>query len=94
MMSVTHEDIDMRLANGEQRFSKIEEGLAKLLTAVEPIPRMAEQISETRELVEAWQAVKIGGKFLKWAAGTIAVVAGAAVAVSKAMATAILAFVR
>jgi hypothetical protein len=93
-MAVTHEDIDMRLANGEHRFSKLEDGIEKLLLAVEPIPRMADQISETRELVDAWQAVKTGGKFIKWAGGIIAIIAGASVAVSKAMGAIVLSLVR
>ena len=35
------------------------------------------KVDATKELVEAWQAVKTGGKFVKWVAGVGSGIAGA-----------------
>ena len=36
------------------------------------------KVEETRDIVEAWQAVKTGGRFLKWIGGVVAAAGGAA----------------
>jgi len=91
----------MRLANGEARFTKIEEGMDKLLAAVEPIPHIVTKLDDMQGLFEAWENVQTGGRFLawlgrsvKWLAGAIAVIVGAGLAVSKAMGAAVLHLVR
>lgn len=33
---------------------------------------LKKKVNETKDIVEAWQAVKTGGKFLKWLGGVIA----------------------
>ncbi len=91
----------MRLANGEQRFTKLEQGMEKVLAAVEPIPHIVTRLEEMQGLFETWENVQRGGRFMvwlgkavKWTAGAIAVIAAATVAVSKAMGAAMLAFMR
>ena len=61
-----------RLEAGEGRFASMEISLAKVLAAVEPLPEMKRSIDSTKEIVEAWGAVKTGGKFVKWASGILA----------------------
>lgn len=74
-----HNDIMRQLAAGEKRFTAIDERLTVLLDRVSPIPAMQldiasakTDITETRELVEAWAAVKTFGRFFKWASGVLA----------------------
>ena len=68
---VSHEAIMEELRRGAARFVSIEKQLADIADAVKPIPRMQADIAETRELVEAWGAVKLAGKFVKWASGLL-----------------------
>ncbi len=91
----------MQLANGESRFAKLEEGMERLLKAVEPIPGIVTKLDKMEGLFDTWENVQTGGRFMvwlgkavKWTAGAIAVIAAATVAVSKAMGAAMLAFVR
>lgn len=72
------EEVAARLARGEERFRTIEGKLDRLLEAVECIPAIQsdladvkEDTAKTKEIVEAWSAVKTMGKFLKWSAGII-----------------------
>ncbi len=39
---------------------------------LKPLPEMQADIAKTREIVEAWAAVKTMGKFLKWFSGLLA----------------------
>lgn len=80
-----------RLTRGEERFSAIEDKLDRLIEAVSSIPAIQADLAavkkdaaETKEIVEAWSAVKTMGKFLKWASGVVAALAtiGAAIKVS------------
>lgn len=80
-----------RLTRGEGRFAAIEDKLDRLIEAVSSIPAIQADLAavkkdaaETKEIVEAWAAVKTMGKFLKWASGVIAALAaiGAAIKVS------------
>lgn len=34
--------------------------------------KVTTDVSKTKDIVEAWQAVKTGGKFLKWVGGVLA----------------------
>ena len=79
-MMVSHEELAERLDHGSERFAAIEVALAKIALAVEPIPAMQEELTKTRELVEAWSAVKTVGRFLKWSSGIIAALTAIGVA--------------
>jgi hypothetical protein len=79
--------IEGRFARGEERFRTIEDKLDQLLDAVACIPDIQSDLAEvkkdaatTKEIVEAWAAVKTVGKFLKWFAGIIAAVSAIIVA--------------
>ena len=79
--------IEARLARGEERFRAIEDKLDRLLDAVKSIPEIQADLAEvkedaakTKEIVEAWSAVKTMGKFLKWSAGIIAALSAIIVA--------------
>lgn len=81
------EEVATRLARGEERFRTIEGKLDQLLKVVECIPAIQsdladvkEDAAKTKELVEAWAAVKTMGKFLKWSAGIIAAMSAIIVA--------------
>ncbi len=80
---VTREQIMASLERGQQRFKAIEDLLGKIHADLEP---MKKDIAETRELVEAWDAVKLAGRFVKWIAGVVAAVVaiGAAIKVGVA----------
>jgi len=69
---VTHEDIDRRLTKGGERFEAIEASLTEIRDLLKPLPQMQADIAATKEIVEAWGAVKTVGKFVKWFAGVIA----------------------
>lgn len=84
----SHADIMRQLQNGAERFTKLETLLSTVIEKVEPIPQMQADIAEakkdiaaTKEIVEAWSAVKTVGKFLKWASGIIAAVTAIGVAI-------------
>jgi len=74
-MTVSHEAIMDEIRQGAARFVSIEKQLAEIADAVKPIPQMQADIAETRELVEAWGAVKLAGRFVKWASGLAAALA-------------------
>lgn len=72
------ERVSARLARGEERFAHIEEKLDRLLAAVSSIPEIQADLAEvkgdtakTKEIVEAWAAVKNVGRFMKWTAGIV-----------------------
>ena len=69
---IGHEQIMARIEAGDLRFASIERGLARVLEAVEPLPEMKRSVDATKEIVEAWDAVKTGGKFVRWASGILA----------------------
>lgn len=75
---MTNEEIRERFEDGSRKFAALDEKLEKVLEALEPIPQMkvdletAKKDSETvKDLIEAWNAVKTGGKFVKWVAPII-----------------------
>ena len=54
--------------------------IAEMVTRIEhKVETLTEQVSQTREMVEAWQAVKTGGRAITWLAkvmaGIVAVIA-------------------
>jgi hypothetical protein len=70
---MTDEEILKRFDDGSKRFDHIDEQLQTIMSALSALPQMKEDIeqakkdSETvKDLVEAWSAVKTGGKFVKW----------------------------
>lgn len=70
---MTDEEIERRFAEVSVHFAEIREDIAKVLKALDPIPQMEQDIAQakkdselTKELVEAWNAVKTGGKFVRW----------------------------
>lgn len=75
MSRVSHDELARRLDMGTKRFDDIEQTLMAIMEQTSAIPKMQEDIAETREMVEAWAAVKTAGRFLKWLAGIIAALA-------------------
>ena len=65
-------ETDARLKRGETHFQEIFEAITRIEEAVKPIPQMQADIRDTKEIVEAWTAVKTMGKFLKWFSGILA----------------------
>ena len=56
--------------------SKTNSGVLKDISeSLSVLPAMQEDISSTKEIVEAWGAVKVAGKFLKWISGIVMAVA-------------------
>lgn len=53
--------------------------LSRIETLTEQVKEMRGEIAETREIIQAWQAVKTGGVFITWIAkvvtGIVALVA-------------------
>lgn len=83
---VSHEDIMLRLDQGNRRFLEIETQLRGISDSLLCLPAMRADIMQTRDIVEAWVAVKLMGKFVKWAAGIIAALVAIAVAVKAGIA--------
>lgn len=86
---MTDDDIAARLAEGGRQFAAINERLDAIVRSLEPLPDMQEDLAKAKadsatvkEIVEAWNAVKTGGKFVRWIA-PIAVSIGAAWAALK-----------
>ena len=77
-----------RLTRGDERFAAIEDKLDRLIEAVSSIPAIQADLAavkkdaaETKEIVEAWSAVKTVCKFLKWASGIVAAITAIGVAI-------------
>lgn len=81
-MTATHEDIMDRLKRGEDRFAHIEAQQAAILDALKPLESVREDVAATKEIVEAWSAVKTAGNFLRWI-GPIFLPIGLAIAAIK-----------
>lgn len=72
---MTNEEIRERFEDGSRKFAALDEKLEKVLEALEPIPQMKIDLETTKkdsetvkDLIEAWNAIKTGGKFVKWVA--------------------------
>ena len=70
---MTDEEILKRFDDGSKRFDHIDEQLGIIMAALTDLPKMKEDIeaaqkdsATVKDLVEAWSAVKTGGKFVKW----------------------------
>ncbi len=69
---MTEDDIAAKMA---ALTSTIEAAITKVDEVVTGLETLREEVSQTKEIVEAWNAVKVGGKFLKWLGGVVAAVA-------------------
>lgn len=69
----THADIQDRLEKGQLRFEKVETKLDELIGHVAALAKQVEPISsdiaEIKEVVGAWKALGVFGRFAKWAGG-------------------------
>lgn len=72
---MTNDDIKARLDEGSRQFVELRGMIDDVLEALKPIPQMQTDIAlakedsaATKEIVDAWNAVKTGGKFVRWAA--------------------------
>lgn len=65
----------------DRQLQKLLSAVAALTDEVSELKRevaaLKDKVNETRDIVEAWQAVKTGGRFVKWVAGVGSGVAGA-----------------
>ena len=61
--------------NGRQ-FDAIKAELSRIAKQLEPLPQMQRDVAETREIVEAWSAMKQFARLVKW----IGIISGAIVA--------------
>lgn len=71
---MTEEEIIQRLDQGTAQFAQIRDSLEEITEQLRPLPQMQKDITATKEIVDAWGAVKTGGKFIKWLAGVIAAI--------------------
>ena len=62
-MSVTHEDLNQRMNDGEVRFQTVEKKLDTLIGAVGEVKK---EVVKTREVVEAFETMNSLAKFVKW----------------------------
>lgn len=69
------------MARQMKAFEKRVEGKVDGLSVT--VGTMSGDVGKTKEIVEAWNAVKTGGKFLKWMGGIVAAV-GAIIVATKA----------
>ena len=76
-----------------RRMIKLEDGLAEFIkvngSLRSEIAELKESVDETREIVKAWEAVKTGGKFVKWLGALAAAIAAIVVAIKGGIALAI-----
>lgn len=70
---VTHEDIQVQLEAGRDRFSKVEALLSEVVAGQkrlgEKFEPIANDITEIKDMVGAWKAIAAAGKFAKWMGG-------------------------
>lgn len=78
-IKVHKRESDDRFERGNERFVTIAADIAAIKEIVLMIPNIQadvattmKEVSATKEIVEAWAAVKTMGKFIKWASGIIA----------------------
>ena len=93
--AISVEDTNRRLDLSEARSSSIERDIDELSVsfqdmrleiaqALKPLAQMQRDISETKEIVEAWSTAKNLARFIKWLAGILAGV-GAVVVIAKSL---------
>lgn len=64
-MQPTHQELARRMDSFDQKMTLI---LEKLVTMEVSMTQVEHDVSKTKEIVEAWSAVKTIGKFAKWVA--------------------------
>lgn len=81
------QEIQNRFDEGKKSFEEIRTRLERITEQLEVIPQLKEDIYEarqnsekTKEIIEAWNAIKTGGKFVRWIAPIIGGMTGAWVA--------------
>ncbi|WP_333838797.1 hypothetical protein [Novosphingobium sp.] len=86
MNQPTHQEI-------VQRMSGLETRVDDLIKAVEAmnssLTEVKDGVEETREIVKAWEAVKMSGKFVKWLGALAAAIAAIVIAIKGGIALAI-----
>ncbi len=68
----THESLAKHIDASGLHFEQIDTTLHEIRELLKPLPEIQADIAKTREIVEAWGAVKTMGKFLKWFSGLLA----------------------
>lgn len=70
---MTEEDIVRRFDDGSEKMRELDDKISKVLELLEPLPQMKLDIetamkdSETvKDIVQTWNALKTGGRFVKW----------------------------
>ena len=76
--SPTHLDITHRMDRMEEKLSAYMDEMRLVMENLQgDVATMKSDVAETKEIVEAWGAVKLMGKFIKWASGILtSIVAG------------------
>ena len=64
-MQPTHQELARRMDSFDQKMTLI---LEELLEMKASMTQVEHDVSKTKEIVEAWSAVKTVGKFVKWVA--------------------------
>ncbi|WP_062788588.1 hypothetical protein [Novosphingobium capsulatum] len=76
-----------------QRMTGLEQGIVELTKAVDAmrgdLSDVKVGVDETRDIVKAWEAVKTGGRFVKWLGALAAAIAAIVVAIKGGIALAI-----
>lgn len=70
--------IKQELSNGRQRFIRLEKQIGKVAAAQ---TTMQNDISDTKDIVEAWSTVRSMAKFIKWFSGIVVALAAIYVAI-------------
>lgn len=85
---MTEAEIEVRFQDGKKTFADIQATLAEINAKLEVLPQMEADIAAAKEsaarasdLIEAWNALKTGGKFVRWIAPVVAAVVSAWLAV-------------
>lgn len=85
---MTDEEIAQRFDDGSASFEEIRKSLLEINKKLEVLPQMQKDVAaakrsttRVKELVEAWNFIKTGGKFVRWVAPVVAAIVGAYVAV-------------
>lgn len=80
---MTEDEIKARLEQGEQRFAEIRDHLETIGTHLEGLHSLKadvqaakESAEKAKEIIEAWNAIKTGGKFVRWVAPIVTSVIG------------------
>ena len=74
----THLDIDQRMDRMEEKMSHFMDEMRTAIGGLQgDVATMKSDVAETKDIVAAWGAVKLMGKFIKWASGILTgIVAG------------------